>query len=52
VAAARAAGLWVIGIPSISGVVLPADLVADSLADAAVYRALGLEPDASERSGS
>jgi HAD superfamily hydrolase (TIGR01509 family) len=52
VAAARAAGLWVIGIPSISGVVLPADLVAGSLADAAVYRALGLEPDASERSGS
>jgi HAD superfamily hydrolase (TIGR01509 family) len=44
VAAARAAGLWVIGIPSVPGVVLSADLVAGSLADAAVLRALGLEP--------
>ncbi|HXP18844.1 MAG TPA: HAD family phosphatase [Streptosporangiaceae bacterium] len=44
VAAARAAGLRVIGIPSIPGVVLTADLVAASLADAVVHRALGLEP--------
>ena len=44
VAAARAAGLRVIGIPSIPGVVLEADLVAGSLAEAAVYRAVGLEP--------
>ncbi len=44
VAAARAAGLRVIGIPSIPGVVLDADLVAGSLAEAAVYRAVGLEP--------
>jgi HAD superfamily hydrolase (TIGR01509 family) len=44
VASARAAGLRVIGIPSIPGVVLTADIVADSLADAAVYRALGLQP--------
>ena len=42
VAAARAAGLRVIGIPSIPGVVLTADMVAGSLADAAVHRA-GLE---------
>jgi HAD superfamily hydrolase (TIGR01509 family) len=44
VASARAAGLRVIGIPSIPGVVLTADIVAGSLADAAVYRALGLRP--------
>lgn len=43
VAAAKAAGLWVIGIPSIPGVVLPADMVARSLADPEVYRALGLQ---------
>lgn len=43
VAAARAAGLQVIGIPSVPGVVLAADLVAASLADAIVYRALGLD---------
>ncbi len=43
VAAARAAGLWVIGIPSIPGVLLEADLVAGSLADVAVHRALGLD---------
>src|SRR6185437_166138 len=45
VGAAKAAGMWVIGIPSISGVVLDghADLVAGSLADAAVHRALGLD---------
>jgi len=48
VAAARAAGLWVIGIPSIPGVVLTADLMAGSLADAAVHRALGLEPRGSQ----
>jgi beta-phosphoglucomutase-like phosphatase (HAD superfamily) len=42
VAAARAAGLYVIGIPSFPGVVLEADLVASSLADAAVRRALAL----------
>jgi HAD superfamily hydrolase (TIGR01509 family) len=43
VAAAKAAGLWVIGIPSIPGVVLPADMVARSLADPEVHRALGLK---------
>lgn len=43
VAAARAAGLRVIGIPSVAGVVLAADMVAGSLADAAVHRALGLK---------
>lgn len=42
VAAAQAAGMYVIGIPSVLGVVLGADLVADSLADAAVSRAFGL----------
>jgi HAD superfamily hydrolase (TIGR01509 family) len=42
VAAAKAAGLWVIGIPSIQGVVLTADMVARSLADPEVHRALGL----------
>jgi HAD superfamily hydrolase (TIGR01509 family) len=42
VAAAKAAGLRVIGIPSIPGVVLDADLLAASLADASVHRALGL----------
>jgi HAD superfamily hydrolase (TIGR01509 family) len=52
VAAASAAGLRVIGIPSVAGVVLTADLVAASLADAAVHRALGLDPETSERSGS
>jgi HAD superfamily hydrolase (TIGR01509 family) len=49
VAAARAAGIWVIGIPSIPGVVLDADMVAGSLADAAVHKALGL--DLAGRSG-
>ncbi len=44
VAAARAAGLRVIGIPSVPGVLLAADPVAGSLADDAVHRALGLEP--------
>ena len=43
VAAAKAAGLVVIGVPSVPGVELDgADLVAPSLADAAVWRALGL----------
>jgi len=42
VAAAQAAGMYVIGIPSVPGIVLAADLVADSLADAVVSRALGL----------
>ena len=42
VASARAAGLRVIGIPSVPGVALEADLVADSLADGAVRAALGL----------
>ena len=44
VAAARAAGLFVIGVPSVPGVVLEADLVADSLADRPVRAALGLAP--------
>ena len=42
VASARAAGLYVVGIPSVPGVVLEADLVADSLADRPVREALGL----------
>ena len=42
VAAARAAGLYVIGIPSL-GVELDADLVATSLEDPEVQRALGVK---------
>ena len=43
VAAARAAGMYVIGVPSFPGVLLDeADLVAPSLADGSVLRALGL----------
>ena len=42
VASARAAGLFVIGIPSIPEVALEADLVAESLLDANVRAALGL----------
>jgi HAD superfamily hydrolase (TIGR01509 family) len=42
VAAARAAGVYVIGIPSIEGVSLEADLDAPSLADASVRAAVGL----------
>jgi HAD superfamily hydrolase (TIGR01509 family) len=42
VASARAAGLFVVGVPSIAGVSLEADLVAGSLADEPVRRALGL----------
>jgi HAD superfamily hydrolase (TIGR01509 family) len=41
-AAARAAGLRVVGVPSIVGVELDADVVAGSLADGAVWEALGL----------
>jgi len=42
VAAARAAGLFVIGIPSLPALTLEADLVAVSLADRPVWHALGL----------
>lgn len=42
VAAARAAGMFVIGIPSLEGVELAADLVALSLADPAVHARLGI----------
>jgi HAD superfamily hydrolase (TIGR01509 family) len=42
VASARAAGLFVIGIPSVPGVALEADLVAGSLTDRPVREALGL----------
>lgn len=42
VAAATAAGMFVIGVPSVEGVDLPADLVVASLADPVVPRALGL----------
>lgn len=42
VASARAAGLWVIGVPSYPGVELPADLVVDSLAEPRVAAVLGL----------
>ena len=41
--AARAAGMTTIGIPSVAGMVLDADLVAPSLSDPAVWRAVGLE---------
>jgi HAD superfamily hydrolase (TIGR01509 family) len=43
VAAGRAAGALTIGIPSLAGVTLEADVVAASLEDPAVWRALGLE---------
>jgi HAD superfamily hydrolase (TIGR01509 family) len=43
VAAARAAGLFVVGIPSVPGVVLEADVVATSLEDGVVRAALGLD---------
>jgi HAD superfamily hydrolase (TIGR01509 family) len=43
VAAARAAGALTIGVPSLAGVTLEADVVASSLEDPAVWRALGLE---------
>jgi HAD superfamily hydrolase (TIGR01509 family) len=44
-AAARAAGMRTIGVPSVSTAALEADLVAGSLLDPAVLAALGLEPD-------
>jgi HAD superfamily hydrolase (TIGR01509 family) len=44
VAAGRAAGALTIGVPSLPGVVLDADVVAESLQDGAVWRALGLAP--------
>jgi HAD superfamily hydrolase (TIGR01509 family) len=40
VAAARAAGLYVVGVPSVPGVELDADLVASSLAEDAVWQAV------------
>ena len=43
VAAARAAGLYVIGVPSLPGLALDADVVAGSLADGVVLEALGVE---------
>jgi HAD superfamily hydrolase (TIGR01509 family) len=42
-AAGRAAGALTIGVPALAGVVLEADVVADSLEDPVVWRALGLE---------
>jgi HAD superfamily hydrolase (TIGR01509 family) len=42
-AAGRAAGALTIGVPSVPGVVLEADVVAASLQDPAVWIALGLE---------
>jgi HAD superfamily hydrolase (TIGR01509 family) len=42
VAAAKAAGMQVIGVPYLPDLVLDADVVATSLADAAVYEVLGL----------
>jgi HAD superfamily hydrolase (TIGR01509 family) len=51
VAAARAAGITVIGVPSMPGLDLSAsDLVAESLADGEVWRMLGLR-DAASRPG-
>jgi HAD superfamily hydrolase (TIGR01509 family) len=44
VAAARAAGLFVIGVPSVPGVGLEADLVAATLEDDAVLERLGFTP--------
>jgi HAD superfamily hydrolase (TIGR01509 family) len=44
VAAGRAAGLFVIGIPSVPGVVLEADIVAPTLEDDAVLERLGFAP--------
>jgi beta-phosphoglucomutase-like phosphatase (HAD superfamily) len=42
VAAARAAGLYVIGIPSLADMKLEADMTADSLDDTAVREKLGV----------
>jgi HAD superfamily hydrolase (TIGR01509 family) len=44
VAAATAAGMRVIGVPYLDGIVLDADVVAPSLAAPEVYAALGLGP--------
>jgi beta-phosphoglucomutase-like phosphatase (HAD superfamily) len=41
-AAARAAGMYVVGVPYFADLQLEADLVVGSLADAAVAKALGL----------
>jgi HAD superfamily hydrolase (TIGR01509 family) len=43
-AAARAAGLYVIGVPSLPDTVLDADLVVPSLGHPDVWRAVGLDP--------
>ena len=45
-AAAQAAGARTIGVPSVPGVVLEADLVVASLEDRALWRALGIEAEA------
>jgi HAD superfamily hydrolase (TIGR01509 family) len=42
VRAARAAGMRVVGVPSVPGLVLDADVVADSLEERSVWAALGL----------
>jgi beta-phosphoglucomutase-like phosphatase (HAD superfamily) len=44
-AAARAAGMRTVGVPSVSTAALEADLVAGSLLDPAVLAFLGLTPD-------
>lgn len=44
VAAARAAGMTVVGVPYLDDLELDADVVAASLADPAVYAACGLQP--------
>jgi len=46
VAAARAAGLFVIGIPSVPAIELAADVVAESLGDPRVREALDLDETA------
>lgn len=51
VAAARAAGLYVIGIPSLAGVALEADMTADSLDDVAVRERLGVAEPAPRKRG-
>ncbi|HEX7301135.1 MAG TPA: HAD family phosphatase [Solirubrobacteraceae bacterium] len=43
VAAGRAAGALTIGVPSLPGIALEADVVGSSLEDPAIWRALGLE---------
>ena len=45
VAAAMAAGMYVIGVPSLRGVVLRAHLTASSLSEPSVRQALGLPAD-------